>query len=145
MITLTARLVAAYVGQTTLAADELPDLIRATYAALVSVASPPEPQAAPVPAIAIKKSVTPEAIRCLDCGKAQKALKRHLGAAHGLSVDEYRAKWGLPASYPMVAPDYAARRSSLAKKIGLGRKRKKSAAPSVAAKPRRGRKKATAA
>lgn len=125
MIELTTKLVAAYLGNNPMAARDIPDLIRSTYAALATAATP-EPPAAErqQPAVSIRKSVTAEAIICLDCGQSQKMLKRHLATAHGLTVDEYRTKWSLPADYPMVAPDYAAHRSQLAFKIGLGRKRK---------------------
>jgi len=119
----TAKIVAAYLASNTIAVDAVPDLIRATYAALVGTASPmsaPVPQQEP--AVSIKKSVTPSAIICLECGAPLKMLKRHLSTAHDLSVDEYRAKWTLPRDYPVVAPDYAAHRSQLAISIGLGRK-----------------------
>jgi len=123
MISLTAKLVAAYLKNNSLAASNLPELIRSTYEALVGTAKPTilpvEPQQ---PALSIKKSVTPEAIFCLECGKSQKILKRHLETAHGLSVEDYRAKWSLPADYPMVAAAYAQRRSELAVQFGLGRK-----------------------
>ncbi len=137
---LTARLVTAYLRRAEVAADDLPGLIQATYTALAGIsAPPPEPVESQQPAVPVKKSITPAAILCLDCGKAQKMLKRHLQTAHGLSVEEYKAKWSLPASYPVVAPDYAERRSALAKASGLGHSRKKAAAepPSeAAAKPR---------
>jgi len=121
---LTAKLTAAYVANNTLAAGDVPELIRATYAALVATTSPISSPAAPVePAVFVRKSVTPSAIICLECGERLKMLKRHLRTAHDLSVDAYRAKWSLPRDYPVVAPDYAAHRSELAVKIGLGRKR----------------------
>ena len=124
MIHLTAKLVAAYLGKNPVAAGDVPDLIRSVHAVLVRIASPaPEPVEPQQPFVSIKKSVTPEAIICLECGKSQKMLKRHLATAHGLSVDAYRANWSLPAEYPMVAPNYAQHRSQLAIKIGLGRKR----------------------
>ena len=131
MIHLTSRLVAAYVGNNDVAADAVPDLIRSIYAALNNALSPISlPAELQHPAVAIKKSVTPEAIICLNCGKAMKMLKRHLTTEHGLSIAEYRAHWNLAADYPSVAPNYAASRSAMALKIGLGRK----------AKPKRGRK-----
>ncbi len=153
MIKLTAQLVATYVGKNTLAIGELPEFIRSTYAALAG-ASSTVAEAAPArgqPAIAIRKSVTPDAIYCLECGAGQKMLKRHLASAHGLTIEEYRTKWSLAASYPMVAPDYAEKRSSMAKAAGLGHNRRKpkvkakaELAPAPAEKLKRGRRKAAA-
>ena len=121
---LTARLVAAYFGDNAVAVGDVPVLIASTYAALVNTASPePLPAEHQPPAISVKKSVMPDAIVCLECGKRQKMLKRHLHTAHDLSVEDYRSKWSLPSDYPMVAPDYAARRSQLALDHGLGRKK----------------------
>lgn len=118
------RLVTAYLRNNSVAAKDIPDLIQNAYAAVVGAVEPlPEPVERQQPAIPLKKSVTAEYILCLDCGKPQKMLKRHLSTAHGLTVDEYRAKWGLAEDYPMVAPNYAQHRSHLAIKIGLGRKR----------------------
>ena len=122
---LTADIVAAYVGKNSVAVTDLPALIRSTYAALIGAGSPvsalPDHQ---LPAVALKKSVTPDAIICLECGKRFKMLKRHLGTDHDLTVDGYRAKWQLPKDYPIVAPTHAAHRSQLAKDIGLGVKPK---------------------
>jgi predicted transcriptional regulator len=142
MIKLTAEIVATYLAHNSSPASEIPDLIRSTYAALIATAA--QEVAAPErgqPAVSVKKSVTSEALYCLECGKPQKMLKRHISTAHGLSVADYRTKWGLASDYPMVAPDYAAHRSILAKKIGLGHKRKAAPTPTsvVAEKPKRGR------
>jgi len=123
MIRLTAKLVAAYVRNNSTTAAELKDLIQTTYNALANAQAPAAPVVELTPAVSVRKSVTPEAIICLECGAPQKMLKRHLDAAHGLSVDEYKAKWSLPSDYPVVAPNYATLRSELAVKIGLGRKR----------------------
>lgn len=121
---LTAKLVAAYVGDNAVSIGDVPALIASTYAALVNTASPePSSVERQLPAVSVKKSVAADAIVCLECGKRQKMLKRHLHTAHGLSVEDYRSKWSLPADYPMVAPDYAARRSQLAIDHGLGRKK----------------------
>jgi predicted transcriptional regulator len=121
---LTAKVVAAYLRNNRLATSDIPDLIKATYAALVNATAPvAEPMVQQQPVVSIRKSVTPDAIICLECGKPQKMAKRHLRTAHGLSVDEYRAKWSLPADYPMVAANYAANRSRLALQFGLGRKK----------------------
>jgi len=124
MINLTTKIVAAYLGNNSIATADIPDLIRTTYSALIGTASPASAPAEPLqPAVSVKKSVSADGINCLECGKKQKMLKRHLSTAHGLSVTDYRAKWSLPSDYPMVAPDYAARRSELAVAIGLGRKK----------------------
>ena len=124
----TAEIVAAYVSCNSLPAGELPNLLRTVHEALVSVASggnaAPQPQPEALkPAVPIKKSVHDDFIVCLENGKRFKSLKRHLSTAYGLSPDQYRAKWGLPKDYPMVAPAYAQSRSSLARQMGLGRKR----------------------
>jgi predicted transcriptional regulator len=121
---LAGRVVAAYVSRNPLPGHQLPEVIRAVFAALSStgetpVPPPPEPQK---PAVPVKRSVTPDFLICLEDGKKLKMLKRHLRTTYGMSPDDYRAKWGLPADYPMVAPNYAAQRSQFAKKIGLGRK-----------------------
>ncbi|HSK41946.1 MAG TPA: MucR family transcriptional regulator [Arenibaculum sp.] len=144
LIELTTQIVVAYVSQSPVTASDLPNTINTVYAALNSVGSAPEPVAEKQkPAVPIKKSVTPDYIVCLEDGKKLKMLKRHLRSTYGLTPDEYRAKWNLPLDYPMVAPNYAARRSEFAKSIGLGRK---PAAPPVPEKPatptKRGRKKA---
>ncbi len=141
MIKETAQIVSAYLTANRLPADEISDFIRATYAALVTATSQEaDAETMPAqPAVPVKKSVTPTAMICLDCGRKFSMLKRHLLADHNMTPADYRAKWGLPSTYPMVAPDYAARRSALAVKIGLGRKTK--AAPIIAETPRRGRKK----
>lgn len=142
IIALTADVVAAYVSNNPVPAAELPALIGQVFASLKGVAGGEKVEAAePLkPAVPIKKSVTPEYIVCLEDGKKFKSLKRHLGVHYGLTPDEYRAKWGLPADYPMVAPNYAATRSALAKSMGLGRKAKEPEPMPV----KRGRKKAAA-
>jgi predicted transcriptional regulator len=124
-IELTADVVAAYVSNNPVPAGELPKLIADVYAALgqvngaAVVPAEVEPQ---TPAVQIKKSVTPDYIISLENGKRFKSLKRHLMTSYGMTPDEYRAKWNLPSNYPMVAPNYAAVRSEMAKAIGLGRK-----------------------
>ena len=131
---LTAKIVSAHVASNEVATDALPALIQSVYRSLSTAGEvKPEP-AALIPAVPIKKSVFPDYIVCLEDGKKLKMLKRHLQTSYGLSPDAYRAKWSLPAEYPMVAPSYAATRSSLARKIGLGRK---PAPEPVAAKPAR--------
>ena len=122
---LAAQIVAAYAGNNHLSSTDVADVIHSVYNVLARIDGAPvaaavAPQA---PAVSIKKSVTPDAIICLECGKHFKMLKRHLGADHNLTIDEYRAKWHLSGDYPVVAPNYAATRSSLAKAAGLGQKR----------------------
>jgi predicted transcriptional regulator len=116
------EIVAAYVSKNPVAAEDLPALIKSVHETLGSIGSGAS-DAAPgkAPAIAIKKSVTPDYIVCLEDGRKLKMLKRYLRARYGMTPDEYRAKWNLPADYPMVAPNYAARRSEFAKQFGLGK------------------------
>lgn len=122
--TLTTRIVAAYVGHHSLPAAGLATLIKTVQAALRTLGQPAPVGPAEVrsPAVPIRRSVSTNAIVCLECGKAQKILRRHLAAAHDLTPEAYRARWGLPDEYPMTAPAYAAARSELAKAAGLGRK-----------------------
>jgi predicted transcriptional regulator len=142
IIDLVADVVAAYVTNNTIQVRELPDLIASVHASLTSAASgkAPEPESEPlVPAVPIKKSITPDYLISLEDGRKYKTLKRHLGGL-GLTPDEYRTKWGLKSDYPMVAPSYAARRSELAKASGLGQMRSKATAkpvPAPAPKKRR--------
>jgi predicted transcriptional regulator len=138
LLELTASIVAAYVTRNNVPRADLADLIASTHAALNSLANAtaapaPEPL---VPAVSIRKSVTPQAIICLEDGKSFKSLKRHLSSKYNMTPEQYRAKWGLPADYPMVAPAYAEARSALAKSMGLGRKLAPRPAPG-AAKARR--------
>lgn len=123
LLRMTTDIVSAYVGHNTLSTQNLPDVINAVYGTLAGLHEiPEEAPAEPVrPAVPIKKSVTPEYIICLEDGKKLKMLKRHLRSTYNMTPDEYRAKWGLPPDYPMVAPNYAAQRSEFAKQIGLGR------------------------
>jgi predicted transcriptional regulator len=124
LLGLTATIVSAHVAHNPVGAEALPALIESVYRSLSTAGIPrPEATASPqVPAVPSKKSVFPDYIVCLEDGKKLKTLKRHLQVSFGLSPDAYRTKWGLPASYPMVAPNSAATRSDLAKKLGLGRK-----------------------
>ena len=121
---LTAEIVGAYVGHHTVAATDLPDLIATVGKELAGLGqTPTEPEEEkPTPAVSVRRSVTEDEIVCLVCGKPQKMLKRHLATRHELEPDGYKAMFGLKDDYPMVAPSYAATRSALAKKIGLGRK-----------------------
>lgn len=125
LVDMTAEIVSAYVGNNSIGAQELPSLIQQVYSALNHATRNgengilTEPRR---PAINVKKSIMPDYLICLEDGKRFKSLKRHLRTHYNLSPDEYRAKWGLPKDYPMVAPRYAEARSALAKEMGLGQK-----------------------
>ena len=126
LLTLTADIVAAHVSTNTVAVNDLPNLIQNVHGALSGISGQsagPEPK--PEPKVSIRASIKPDYIVCLEDGKKQKMLKRHLMTNHNMTPDEYRKKWGLPADYPMVAPNYAEQRRTLAKSIGLGTKRKR--------------------
>ena len=126
LITLTADIVSAHVSNNSVAVNDLPNLIQNVHVALTGLGSKPEPMAAKQePAVSIRSSVKPDYIVCLEDGKKLKMLKRHLMTHYQMTPDEYRTKWGLNADYPMVAPNYAEQRRSLAKKIGLGTKRRR--------------------
>ncbi len=120
---LTVKIVSAYVSNNNLPVSEIPTVIRSVRDALTTANQPPaEPTEELKPAVPIKKSVTADYIVCLEDGKRLKMLKRHLMSSYNMTPDQYRAKWSLPADYPMVAPNYAKSRSELALKLGLGRK-----------------------
>jgi predicted transcriptional regulator len=120
-IELTADIISAYVGNNSVSVADLPALIRTTFIALSGAESPAPPvDEAKAPAVSIKKSITDDFLICLEDGRKFKSLKRHLRTKYGLSPEDYRTKWGLPKTYPMVAPAYAAARSNLAKQMGLG-------------------------
>ncbi len=124
LLGLTAEIVSAHVSNNSVSLTDLPNLIQEVYRTLSSVGQPPakvEPER-PQPAVPVKKSITPEYLICLEDGKRLKMLKRHLQTSYNMTPDQYRERWGLGADYPMVAPNYAKHRSSLAKKIGLGTK-----------------------
>jgi predicted transcriptional regulator len=136
LITHTTDIVVSYVSNNSLGADDVSSLIQSVYGTLAGLGNEgAAAEARPEPAVSIRSSVKKDHIVCLEDGKKMKMLKRHLMTDHGLTPDEYRARWGLPSDYPMVAPDYAEKRRELAKKIGLGRK------PGQ----KRGRRKSTAA
>ena len=130
LVELTADIVAAYVGNHVVPVSELPSLIADVHAALNNTTQPAAAVEAPVvaekpkPPVPVKKSVQPDYIICLEDGKKFKSLKRHLMTHYGMTPEEYREKWDLPADYPMVAPAYAEARSRLAKEMGLGQRRK---------------------
>ena len=125
LLELTTEIVAAHACNNTITPGDLPQLIQDVYKTLVVVGTTPLAPERPRPAVAIKKSVFPDYIVCLEDGKKLKMLKRHLKTAYNLTPEEYRKRWGLPIGYPMVAPNYAKHRSNLAKKIGLGTKPRK--------------------
>jgi len=123
LITLTSDIVAAHVSNNNVDVADVPELITNVYGALSGLGHDEEAEEVlPDPAVSIRASVKKDHIVCLDCGKKMKMLKRHLMTEHGMTIDEYKARWSLGADYPMVAPDYAETRRDLAKKIGLGRK-----------------------
>lgn len=123
LLDLTADIVAAHVSNNTVAATDIPVLIRSVHDALQGLGKAVEvPQEELRPAVSIRSSVKPDSITCLDCGTKLKMLKRHLQTDHGLTPAEYKAKWNLPSDYPLVSSNYAEQRKALALKIGLGRK-----------------------
>jgi predicted transcriptional regulator len=126
MLSLASKIVAAYVGRNSVPVPELPAMIKAVHGTLCGLVGRPGGDGATTqkPAVPIKRSITPDYIVCLEDGRKLKMLKRYLNSSYSLTPDQYRAKWGLPRDYPMVAPNYSARRSDFAKKIGLGRTKK---------------------
>lgn len=123
LITLTSDIVAAHVSNNNVGVEDVPALITTVYGALAGLGgSAPAEETRPEPAVTVRASVKKDHIVCLEDGKKMKMLKRHLMTEHGMTPDEYRARWGLGSDYPMVAPDYAETRRDLAMKIGLGRK-----------------------
>jgi len=126
-IALTAEIVSAYVSNNSVPAADIPALIAQVHGALsrVSKGATDAGSDTPKPAISLKRSVTPEYIVCLEDGKKFKSLKRHLRTQYNMTPEQYREKWSLPADYPMVAPNYAAARSELAKQMGLGQQRRR--------------------
>ncbi|HEV2748739.1 MAG TPA: MucR family transcriptional regulator [Allosphingosinicella sp.] len=135
LLALTADIVAAHVANNTVSVGDLPELVKRVHGALAGLGqSEPEPAQEKVPVVSVRASIKPDYLVCMECGRRQKTLKRHLQTAHGMTPAQYRADYGLPSSYPMVAPEYSKRRSEMANAIGLGRKRGKSrAAPKAAA------------
>ena len=127
LLVLTTDIVSSYVSNNVVPAADLPRLIQTVHGSLTGLGIKAEEvkTEAPEPAVPIKKSIKPDMITCLECGKGFKSLRRHLNTHHDQSPDEYRARWSLPADYPMVAPQYSEARSSLAKRMGLGQRRTK--------------------
>lgn len=133
LLTLTADIVAAHVSNNSVAVNDLPTLIQNVHQALSGISGGnAAPEEKPEPKVSIRASIKPDYIVCLEDGKRQKMLKRHLMTSHGMTPKDYREKWGLAADYPMVAPNYAEQRRALAKSIGLGTKRRKTRGPAKA-------------
>ena len=122
LLRLTGQIVVAHLAHNAVPTDAVPGVIRAVYGALKGAGAPAKADTAPVPAVPVRKSVFPDYIICLEDGKQMKTLKRHLKTSFNMTPQQYRERWGLPSDYPMTAPSYTARRSDMAKKLGLGRK-----------------------
>jgi predicted transcriptional regulator len=136
LVELTADIVSAHVANNTVSVSDVANLVQRVHEALASLGVPAaEPQQDKVPVVSIRSSIKPDHLVCMECGRKQKTLKRHLQNAHGMSPDQYRADYGLPRDYPMVAPDYSKRRSEMAQAIGLGRRPRGDEAGTPAAKP----------
>jgi predicted transcriptional regulator len=122
LLDLVASIVSAHAAHNAVTPEALPGVIHSVYTVLSGLGTEPPALEKPEPAVPIKKSVFPDHIICLEDGKKLQTLKRHLNTSHGMTAEQYRARWSLPRDYPMVAPKYVARRSAVAKEIGLGRK-----------------------
>ena len=123
LVELTADIVSAHVANNTVSVSDIATLVQRVHEALASLGTPAvEPQQEKVPVVSVRASIKPDHLVCMECGRKQKTLKRHLQNAHGMTPDQYRADYGLPRDYPMVAPDYSKRRSEMAQAIGLGRR-----------------------
>jgi predicted transcriptional regulator len=151
LVELTADIVSAHVANNSLAVGDVANLVQRVHAALAALGTPePQPVEEKTPVVSIRASMKPDYLVCMECGRKQKTLRRHLMTAHNMSPDQYRTDYGLPREYPMVAPNYSEQRRAMAHSIGLGRKKEGSPAPGgkAAAKApaaRRGRKKAPTA
>jgi predicted transcriptional regulator len=143
IIELTADIVAAHVANNSVAVGDVANLVQRVHAALAGLGqAPDEPEEQKkVPVVSVRASIKPDYIVCMECGKKQRTLKRHLQSAHGMTPDQYRQDYGLPREYPMTAPSYSQQRQEMARSFGLGRKRaQEEGAPAPEQKPRRGRK-----
>ena len=118
---LVAKIIASYVSHHNLAPEQIPELIASVHRTIAGLGQPVETPSAPTPAVPVRRSVQRDAVICLDCGWKGKMLRRHLTTRHGLTGEEYLARWGLPADHPLTAPNYSVQRSNLAKELGLGR------------------------
>lgn len=124
LVTLTADIVSAHVSNNRVPVGEMANLLQRVHEALSSLGdAEPEQEKGKVPVVSVRASIKPDHIICMECGKKQKTLKRHLATAHGMTPEQYRADYGLPCEYPMTAPEYSQRRRAMAHTIGLGRKR----------------------
>ena len=123
LLEITTEIVSSHISNNPVAAADLPQVIAAVHAKLATLGRPVEQVRDP--AVPVKKSIRKDSLVCLECGRSMKMLKRHLGTEHGMTPQEYRAKWRLPADYPMITPDYASKRQEIAKESGLGRGRGK--------------------
>ncbi len=128
LVELTADIVSAHVSNNTVAVGDVANLVQRVHEALMSLGQPaPEPQQDKTPVVSVRASIKPDYLVCMECGRKQKTLKRHLQNAHGMTPEQYRTDYGLPRDYPMVAPNYSKRRSEMAQAIGLGRRPKEDA------------------
>jgi predicted transcriptional regulator len=125
LISLTADIVSAHVANNNVAVGDVANLVAQVHSALTKLGEPEAPAVPPakVPVVSVRASIKPDYIVCMECGQKQKTLKRHIQTAHGMSPEQYRADYGLPKDYPMVAPNYSEHRRTLANSIGLGRKK----------------------
>jgi predicted transcriptional regulator len=128
---LTAKIVGSYVRQHKVGPDQLSEIITSVHQALGQLGQPVQPEEVRTPAVSVRRSVSQEHVICLDCGYRGKTLRRHINSQHGLSRDEYLKRWGLRTDHPLTAPAYSERRSTMAKALGFGRKRKAEAGPAV--------------
>jgi predicted transcriptional regulator len=138
VLSLTANIVSAHIARNEVAANQLPTLIKGVYETLATVGQTVTESTKAEPAVSAKKSVFPDHIVCLDCGKHLKMLKKHIATDHGLTPEQYRAKWELPPTYPMVAPEYASQRSQMALASGFGKKVSFEPAPKKRGRPAKG-------
>ena len=122
LVELTADIVASHVTNNHVSVGDLPNLIQRVHEALAGLSSPAAEEPGKVPVVSVQASIKPDYLVCMECGRKQKTLRRHLATAHGMTPEQYRADYGLPADYPMTAPNYSERRRTMAKAIGLGRK-----------------------
>jgi len=137
---LVTKIIASYVSHHNIAPDQIPDLISSVHRTIDNLGKPVEPQGILTPAVPVRRSVTRDAVICLECAWKGKMLRRHLSTRHGLTAEQYLKRWNLPSDHPLTAPAYSAQRSTLAKELGLGRGgRQSAAAPAGDARPRRGR------
>jgi predicted transcriptional regulator len=128
---LTARIVRSYVRHHTVGTGQVSDLIACVHGALAQLGRPNQPEEVLTPAVSVRQSVRPDSVVCLDCGYRARMLRRHISTRHGLSADEYRKRWGLRRDHPLTAPAYSEQRSTMAKKLGFGRKPNAQVAPAA--------------